>query len=327
MKTKSYEYKSVFAAEFQGYFALRKNQGHQYTREFHYFKRLDQYLIAQNITEKAITAPIIESWLQSLPPDMSVNTKIVYISHYTQFAKYLNTLGIAAFIPERPMEDKSYTPYVFSENEIGRMFATADNLVNNGNDFGFANQDFPVILRLLYGCGLRLNEALRLQVGDVDLRSDVLLIRNGKGNKDRLVPMDRSLAEILDRYVSQNRNDSAKAALLFSNRKGEQHSDTIVRHWFNKTLESVGIEKPVLPRYTRNICLHCLRHTFAVHSFRKQDLAGVDMYTAEPFLSAYMGHTRIHGTETYLHMTAENSTDVIKKTTAYTDGLFPEVPR
>jgi len=114
---------------------------------------------------------------------------------------------------------------------------------------------------------------------------------------------------------------------LFSTRKGVRHSDAIVRFWFNKSLEAAGIEKPTLPRYTRNICLHCLRHTFAVHSFRKQDLAGVDMYAAEPFLSVYMGHTRLYGTETYLHMTAENSADVIEKTTAYTDGLFPEVPR
>jgi hypothetical protein len=75
------------------------------------------------------------------------------------------------------------------------------------------------------------------------------------------------------------------------------------------------------------ICLHCMRHTFAVNSFRKQDHAGVDMYTATPFLSTYMGHDNILGTQTYLHMTAENSVDVIEQTTEYTVGLFPEVPR
>jgi integrase/recombinase XerD len=327
VKNASYEFASVLAPEFQGYFALRESQGHQHTREFHYFKRLDQYIIEKNVTEKSITAPIIEGWVQSLPSEMSVNTKIVYISHYSQFAKYLNTLGIAAFTPERPMDDKSYMPYVFTEGEIARLFSAADNLVNNGNDFGLANLEFPLIMRILYGCGLRLNEALCLLVGDFDLHSGTLLIRSAKGNKDRLVPMDSTLANILNKYVSLNHRDSSKDALLFSTRKGERHSDAIIRFWFNKSLEAAGIEKPTLPRYSRNICLHCLRHTFAVHSFRKQDLEGVDMYAAEPFLSAYMGHTRLYGTETYLHMTAENSADVIEKTTAYTDGLFPEVPR
>jgi integrase len=218
------------------------------------------------------------------------------------------------------MGDESYTPYVFSESEIGRLCLAADNL-------GFGNHDFSVILRILYACGLRLNEALRLQISDVDLSSNVLLIHNAKGNKDRLVPVDSSLADILERYIARYHHESANDSLLFSNRKGERHSGTVVRYWFNKALESAGIEKPELPRYTRNICLHCLRHTFAVSSFRKQDLAGVDMYAAAPFLSVYMGHAKIHGTETYLHMTAETGADVIEKTTTYTEGLFPEVPR
>jgi len=114
---------------------------------------------------------------------------------------------------------------------------------------------------------------------------------------------------------------------LFPNRKGEPYSDCITRTWFNLTLKKSGIKKPILPRYSRNICLHCLRHSFAAASFRKQDRAGVDMYAAAPYLSTYMGHDRIYGTEHYLHMTAENSTDVIEQTTVYSTGLFPEVPK
>jgi len=327
VKTRQYEYASVLADEFMSYFALRESQGHQSIREFHYFKRFDQYLIAENATEKALPAPIIEGWIKSLPPDMSTNTKIVYISHYTQFAKYLKTLGISAFIPERPVDDNSYTPYVFSENEVERIFAAADNIAENTKSPRFAAYEFPLIMRILYGCGLRLNEALRLRVSDTDLQAGVLLIRNAKGNQDRLVPMDSSLTNILCSYIQTYRKDAAAEALLFPNRKNECYSDMMMRSWFNRVLVKAGIEKANLPRYSRNICLHCLRHTFAVHSFRKQDLAGVDMYAAPPFLSIYMGHAQINGTETYLHMTAENSTDIIEKTAAYTAGLFPEVPR
>ena len=327
MKSKCYEYASVFADEFLNYFALRESQGHQSIREFHYFKRFDQYLVAENVTEKVLTAPVVEGWLRSLPPDMSTNTKIVYISHYTQFAKYLKTLGIPAFIPERPVDDSSYTPYVFSENEVGRIFTAADNIAENTRSPRFAAYEFPLIMRILYGCGLRLNETLRLRVSDADLQSGVLLVRNAKGNQDRLVPMDVSLTDILRSYIQIYRKDAIAEALLFPNRKNEYYSDMMMRSWFNRVLVKAGIEKPNLPRYSRNICLHCLRHTFAVHSFRKQDLAGVDMYATLPFLSAYMGHAQINGTEMYLHMTAENSTDIIEKTAAYTEGLFPEVPR
>jgi len=327
MNSKHYEFAAIFANEILAYLRLRESQGHQHLRERHYFVSLDRYLLAENVTKKELTAPTVEGWLQSLSPDMSVNTKIVYISHYSQFAKYLHTLGFDVFIPERPIDDKSYIPYVFSEIEIGRIFASVDNLSASHRKSIFVKLQFPVLLRILYGCGLRLEEALRLQNGDVDLESGVLLIRNAKGNKDRLVPMDDSLTGILNQYILHNCRNSPKDLLLFSNRKGEQHSGATMRHWFNKTLEAADIEKQDLPRYSRNICLHCLRHTMAVHSFRKQDLAGIDMYSASPLLSTFMGHDKVYGTEKYLHMAAENSVDIIEQTSAYSSGLFPEVPR
>jgi len=322
-----YEYASIFALEFVGYLALRESQRHQHTREHHYFKTLDQYLQAENLAVKALAPATVEGWLRSLPDNMSVNTKIVYISHYTQFAKYLGTLGIAAFVPERPVDDKSYAPYVFSVEEVSKLFAAADNVAEDTQSKQFAGIDFPLILRLLYGCGLRLNEALRLRVADIDLQTGVLLIRNAKGNKDRIVPMDNSLTAIMLAFMSSQRNNALPDSFLFPNRKGEPYSDAIIRAWFNLALEKAGIEKPSLPRYSRNICPHCLRHTFAVTSFRKQDRAGVDMYAAAPYLSTYMGHDRIYGTEKYLHMTAENSEDLIEQTTSYSARLFPEVPR
>ena len=68
-----------------------------------------------------------------------------------------------------------------------------------------------------------------------------------------------------------------------------------------------------------------LRHTFAVTSFRRLDQAGRDMYDEIPVLSAYMGHDRIYGTEKYLHMTAENSADILGRMEHFNLGIFPEV--
>ena len=327
MNSKNYKFASIFADDISAYLKLRESQGHQHLRERLYFVSFDRYLQSENVTKKELSAAIVEGWLQSLPPGISVNTKIVYISHYSQFAKYLNTLGIVVFIPERPVDDKSYIPYVFSEEEIRRLFASVDNLANICLKSEFVKLQLPMLLRILYGCGLRLNEALSLQVEDVGLKSGTLLIRSAKGNKDRLVPMDDSLADVLRLYILQTLKSNSKDTLLFTNRKGERHSGESMRYWFNKILETAGIDKPDLPRYSRNICLHCVRHTFAVHSFRKQDLADIDMYSASPMLSTYMGHEKVYGTEKYLHMTAENSTDIIEKTAEYSTGLFPEVPR
>jgi len=325
MRNGEYVFSGIFASEMESYLELRKSQGHQHLRERHHFVSLDSYLCGKNVAIKELTPHTIERWLQSFPP-MSVNTKIVYISHYTQFAKYLRTLGFKAFIPERPIDDKTYIPYVFTEDETARMFSAADNLGTQGKSL-LPNLQFPVILRILYGCGMRLEEALRLEISDVDTEAHVILVRNAKGNKDRLVPMDKTLSGILRHYISAVFADCPESGLLFTNSKNSQIAQATVRYWFVRTLAAAGIEKPNLPRYSRNICAHCIRHTFAVHSFRKQDLAGIDMYSAAPLLSTYMGHTKIYGTETYLHMSAENSADILEKSAEYSQGLFPEVPR
>lgn len=322
-----YEYASIFAGEIVSYFALRESQGHQHTRERHYLNTLDRYLQAENNSAKILTPAIVDGWLESFPESMSVNTKIVYISHYTQFAKYLRTLGITAFIPERPVDDKSYIPYVFSPDEISGFFTVADNIAENTRSQEFAGIDLPMILRLLYGCGLRLNEALHLRISDVDLQTGVLLVRNAKGNMDRTVPMENSLAEIMRVFMVSQRSNALFNSYLFQNRNGKPRSDVMVRTWFGLILEKAGIAKPNLPRYSRNICPHCLRHTFAVLSFQKQDRSGVDMYAATPYLSTYMGHKKIYGTEFYLHMTAENSADMVEQASDYSKGLFPEVPK
>lgn len=327
MSTKSYQFTSVFANEFNDYLNLRESQGHHVLKEKYYCRLLDQYLYTNDIIEKLLTASVIEGWIQSLPNKMSINTKIVIISHYSQFAKYLSSLGFSAFIPERPIGDKSYIPYVFSEHEIMRLFAAVDNIAVGSRSPIFGSCVFPLLLRILYGCGLRLGEALGLRIADVDVQSGVLYIRNAKGNKDRLVPMDNSLTEILRQYIITYRGGTPKESLVFPNRKESMYTSATVHGWFALTLEKAGIQQLQASKGSRGICPHCLRHTFAVNSFRKQDLAGIDMYTAMPYLSTYMGHQNILGTQTYLHMTETASADVIKQTSAYTEGLFPEVPQ
>lgn len=325
MITKDHDFISVFAYEFSEYIALRESQGRVIEFYLRYCHSLDRYFLTERIREKELSAEVVEGWLRSLPPKISTRTKAVYISHYSGFAKYLHTLGFPAFIPESVIADKSYLPYIFSDEEIGLFFNAADSLSTGRTPF--ASFAFPLAMRIIYGCGLRLNEALCLEIGDIDLDSGVLLVRNAKGNKARLVPMDNSLTSVVGLYISLNRKGCPKETLLFQDRSGNKFPVGLMRYRFNRTLKLAGIEKPELPLYRRNICLHCMRHCFAVNSFRKQDLAGVDMYSSAPLLSAYMGHVRMNGTETYLHMTAENSRDIIEKAAEYSKGLFPEVPQ
>lgn len=317
-------FESVLKDEIESFLELRKNQGHVMRKEKYMLHTLDCHLRERKHNDKNLPPDIVEGWLLSLPVEMNINTKIVYISHYTQFAKYLILRGYVAFIPERPVDDRHYVPYVFTEDELGRLVEAADNafaIINKNGKHGCVC--FSFILRILIGCGMRLNEVLLLNTSNVDLINGIIYIKSAKGNKDRLVPMHDSLTNILKLYI--NSGIPQTDGLLFPNRNGKAFSQVWARHRFNHALLAAGIEKPALERYERNICIHCLRHTFAVASFRKLNLEGRDMYEEVPVLSTYMGHDRIYGTEKYLHMTTENSTDILACMEKFNEGLFPEV--
>ena len=231
------------------------------------------------------------------------------------------------FIPEFPVKDRSYIPYIFSEKEITAIINAADKIAENAAEYGKQTAICcTIIMRILIGCGLRVGEAISLKTEDVDTETGVLQIRYAKGNKDRLVPVHDSLKEVLRVYMESS--IPQKSGFMFPSKRGQkQISYDLVRHYFNKYLELAGIQKSSKDRRGRSVSIHCLRHTFAVFSFRKLHKAGKDMYDDAPFLSSYMGHKDIYETEKYLHMAAENSSDIIELMEGYnkSHGIFPEV--
>lgn len=318
-------FNSILKQEMDDFLRLRKSQGHRAERERYILFTLDKYLCGTCHDSKNLCPDTIEGWLLSLPDEMHTNTKIVYISHYTQFARYLTSFGYQAFIPERPVENRSYVPYVFSEDEISALVKAADDTVLSIRAAGQRTAVcFSIILRMLIGCGFRLDEVLSLKTEDVNTDTGIVYIKSAKGNRDRIVPVHESLLQVLKLYIQSD--IPQKDGFLFPSKSGNKISQTLARYYFNKYLKLAGIQKPGLDRYRRNICIHCLRHTFAVTAFRKLDSEGKDMYDEAPVLSTYMGHDRIYGTEKYLHMTAENSGDILSLMEHFNEGIFPEVP-
>lgn len=286
---------------------------------------LDQHLLDAEVTNKVLIPHVIDGWVSKWNSTLNSNTIRSYISYYTQFARYLQSLGIGAFVPDRPLPNRSYVPYIFSEEEITSIFHAADNVQLSKPSLTVIQ--FPMLLRLLYGCGLRLGEALRLRMSDIDTINGVLRVQNGKGNKDRIVPIDRTLFKILLLYCDTIFYEGSDDQFIFSSDNGGSRSFAWALQTFQRILQEAKIDTLNLPAHSRNICLHCLRHTFAVNAFRKQTLNGVDSYSATPFIFLYLGHYKLLGTQVYLHMTDENSVDIIKVTSEHTKRMFPAVPQ
>lgn len=317
-------FKSCLKEKLDTYLELRESQGHKALKERHIFISLDKHLQDAKFNEQKLPAYIIDSWLSSLPEKLNVNTVNVYISHYIQFARYLQSLGYTAFIPEKSIGNKSYVPYIFHDEELLSLVNSADDMLASTSEKQRHNAAcFTVMLRMFIGCGFRLNEIRLLKTKDVDIDHGIILINNAKGNKDRIVPMHDSLTKILRIYAQSDYPQ--KKNWLFPSLTGNPISSSWIRDAFLKCIQHIGIEKPELPKHSRNICLHCLRHTYAVAALRQLDRKGIDLYSEIPILSTYMGHENLYGTEHYLHMTVENSQDILSMMEEFNKGLFPEV--
>ena len=321
-------YRSILKDEMNGFTKLRKAQGLRYMCGT-VLRHLDVYLVENAIAEKKLTPDLVDNWVDEKFYSYNPNTLRSYMASYTQFAKYLNTIDIEAYIPITPLSHQSYVPYIFIESEIEAIFHAADNLKSDSNPK--AELWVPMLLRLLYGCGLRMAEALSLTITDIDLVGRVLFIKNAKGNKDRFVPMDQSLTEVLKQYCIAILRENNGRKLLFESSVKNRISNQIARRWFHRVLCEARIDLLPAPEdfvgRTRNICLNCFRHTFAVASLRNQNINGIDNYRITPHLSTYLGHAKLEGTQKYLHMTAEVVEDIHKTTTSYCEGFFPEVPQ
>jgi len=318
----SYEYKSIFSNELHSFLKFRKSLGYACRQEPYVFKTLDDHFCGMRLMEKEITYDLFESWIESLP--IGPSTKSAYTSRYRTFALYLQKLGCIAYVPQGFTMKSHYVPQIFSDNELKRLFKACDNLKTRRSATN-AHISFPVVVRMLYGCGLRISEALGLKIADVDLRNGILHVRNAKGNRDRLVPMSKSLTGICRQYFKAFHSDAAPEDYFFHSENGTCYLNCWASKWMYVVLEQAGLDRNVNPENGKGRALHALRHTFAVNSLRKMQTDDVDRYRAIPILSTYMGHDDIYGTELYLQMTADVHADMIQKVTAYSASVFPEV--
>jgi len=320
----SYVYESIFATEIIQYLNLLSETGRRINKVQGSLRSLDKYLVSQGLVQKILNAEIISAWIKT--KDVSVCTKAINIIYTKGFVKYLTSLGFEASCPETPKRHSGYIPYIFSDAELERIITIADNF-EAGKVLTRTALIFPVLLRVLYGCGLRLGEGLSLQWKDVDLENGVLTIRGAKNLKERFAPMDESLTKLLKSYRLLARSDGICGDYLFESNlnPGEPFRNNTFYEWFQKVLAASGIHYAKQNRWERGPCPHCLRHCFTLKSFLKSESEERSFEDTAPFLAAYLGHDSPVETEAYLRSSHTVYTQSHQRVDAAIGHLFPEV--
>jgi integrase len=213
-------------------------------------------------------------------------------------AQYLKIFDSRTEIPPRHAFGPAHrriTPYIYSSSQLRALVKVAsrqpskDRLRTHATLFG-----------LLACTGLRISEALRLQIDDVDLQQAILSVRESKNRRLRLVPLHPSALPALREYNARRTGRFPGASFFFVNHSGHRLAYTTIRTAFRKLTRQLG-----LIRHGKHPRLHDLRHTFACRVLLKWHRRRPGQEDRIDWLSRYLGHERVSDTYWYFSATPQ----------------------
>lgn len=204
----------------------------------------------------------------------------------------------AGLLPHRSTRAR---PYLYSDDEIERLMSAALALPTHWPSSALRPVQFHCLLGLLSVTGLRIAEALHLELRDVDLQHGVLTIRSAKHGRSRLVPIHESTGTVLAEYLRcRDQAFGAKcSSYVFVSNTGNRLDGATVHRTFYTLSRQVGLRGPGASHGPR---LHDLRHRFAVQTLLRWYIAGEDVARRLPVLSTFLGH--VHVADTYWYLSA-----------------------
>ncbi len=288
---------------------LREKQacGYRYEVGLHALRRLDHFLCEQGLHSIALPREMVDRWTAKRDHEQP-GTQKLRITMVRQFALFVCRQGFDAYVPQTRQAaviNMNFTPYVFRHEEVKMLFEAVDHLPPNRRSPG-RHLIMPEIFRLLYCCGMRVSEVLRLRVADVDCDVGILTVRDTKFRKDRLLPLPKSITVRLQQYALVM-GEPAPETIFFPAPDGGSYSTVTIYAVFRHLLRECGIAHQGRGKGPR---LHELRHAFAVHNLERWYRQGENLDVKLPLLAAYLGHKDLAGTQRYLRLTPEIFPDI-----------------
>ncbi|HHT25023.1 MAG TPA: tyrosine-type recombinase/integrase [Clostridiaceae bacterium] len=303
------------------YFMKYKNQSEKHIAHKKYV--LNSFLSSLSDDVVYISREDILKWQNQF--NVAPNTLNGYLIILRQFLLFAKGYGLQTDIPIIRKYVDDYIPYLFSPEELRHLIEVADNNISYSRVAGTKTFCFPMLLRLLAFSGTRLSETLTLKWKDYDGDNGILILKNTKRKKERYVPLHFTVNELLNQYKYRLQKQYMECDYLFPDNSLSTHiTKQQFEYEFSKVVRKAGISVET-GFYERGVCAHCLRHYFAVGSFRKAIENGIDITDTLPLLSTYLGHERLRETEKYLKFSSDLFPDAIETFEKYSFGIFAGV--
>jgi len=311
------------------FLAYRRALGRRYDNEAWSLRLLDRYLVSHGIESVGeITPSEIEAFLVSRPRPRarSYNLLLGIVRNLFRWMAARQMIDHSP-VQARPRRDADVRiPCLFQVDQARRLLLLAEGLPD-GRATRLRGLTYRMVFGVLYGLGLRAGEVLHLCVGDVDRDRRLLVIRETKFRKSRLVPYGPVMAEHLERYLALRRERVPGLSAtdpLFSLQANGPIGRCTLGHTFHALAQQIGLDSRPGTAPPR---VHGLRHSFAVETLLRWYREGLDPSQRLLHLSTFLGHVQPESTAVYLTITgellAEAATRFERYAQAGTKGVTP----
>lgn len=306
------EMKSILAPYILLFLEEKRSLGFKYEANEYTLFRFDMYCINSNLNTVEIDQNFLSGWMAKWDSE-GEHQHSHRISAVRQLLTFMSALGIKVYIPNDFSHVPITVPHILTSDEITSFFEQVDSYTpkkNNPKHRRMANE-YKVIFRLIYTCGLRLSEACNLSLEDVDLDNSALLIRDSKTHSQRLVYLSDDMSSLCKKYSAYLHNAIGSKPLWFfpaykvNNRMLKTTIDMKFKEMWNRT---------TFARMTNNppTC-HDLRYTFVSRKINEWNREGIDFDIMGPYLVKYLGHKSFYSTHYYYHLSSETFSVIEEK--------------
>lgn len=253
------------------------------------------FLEYQTTNLREISTPMVRSWLATLKGEKmaskTINRKISSLKSFFKYQLKLKAIVVSPMTTTSSLKVSRKLPSFIAEKDLNKLFHEI---------FFFDTWEGKLnylIFEILYETGIRLSELIHLKEADVNKSSGTIKVL-GKGNKERLIPVNNKLLLHIDEYISEKRKQFPESAhsFLLVNKKGKILYPKYVYNMVKKYLGEVSTIKRKSP--------HVMRHSFATHLSNN----GAQINAIKELL----GHSSLAATQIYTHNTIERLKEVYK---------------
>lgn len=233
-----------------------------------------------------------------------LNKQIQALEKFYEYLTHKGTMGIPPVVLKQLKLDKTNIT-ILTQDEIKQLYAATkeeheSGLISKEKQEAFNARD-RALLAVFYGCGLRRNEGVHLNIDDVNFDRRIIHVKRGKNHKERLVPFSQTNAKYLQEWIYDHRPSlvkTQKESRFFIGRTGTPMTGGSLYHRLKQLIQAVN--NPDLNQ--KEVGLHALRHSIATHLLSN----GMDLQKIQRFL----GHSSLESTQIYTHLIDENGSNI-----------------